>query len=301
MSATLVETEPVSFASDGRPLRGELFFPANGRAPDALPAVVVSGTWTSVRQQMADRYARELAARGFAALSFDFTGYGASDGEPRDIESAALKARDIIHAVSFLAEHPKVDGERIVELAVCASAMYAALNAVEDARVRALAMVAPWLHDGRLVREMYGGQDGVAQRVAAGERARERYEDTGVVDYVPAQSRTDPAAAMPMVMDFYENPDRGRIPQWDNKFAVLAWPEWLTLDSIALAPQLTTPTILVHSEDAAIPDGARRFHDAIGGAKEIAWTNGSQFDFYDQPAAVGQAVERAAAFFERYG
>jgi alpha/beta superfamily hydrolase len=38
---------------------------------------------------MADRYARELAARGFAALSFDFTGFGASDGEPRDLESAA--------------------------------------------------------------------------------------------------------------------------------------------------------------------------------------------------------------------
>lgn len=96
----------------------------------------MTGTWTSVRQQMADRYARELAVRGFAALSFDFTGFGASDGDPRDVESAALKVRDLHHAVDFLAGHAQVDGERIAALAACASAMYAALVAVEDPRPR---------------------------------------------------------------------------------------------------------------------------------------------------------------------
>jgi len=300
MTAAQVRTESVSFVSDGVRLRGELFLPADSHESAKLPGVVVSGTWTSVRQQMADRYANQLAGRGVAALSFDFTGYGASDGEPRDIESAALKARDIHHAVGFLAGHPQIDAERITELAVCASAMYAALNAVDDPRVRALALIAPWLHDGALVREMYGGDAGVAERIAAGESARERYERTGAVDYVPAQSPSDPAAAMPMVMDFYENPERGAIPEWDNKFAVMAWPEWLNFDSISLAPRLRVPTLLVHSEEAAIPDGARRFHEAIGADKEIAWIAGTQFDFYDQQPVVGEAVDRAVAHFERY-
>ncbi|MFC7584499.1 hypothetical protein ACFQYP_12715 [Nonomuraea antimicrobica] len=38
----------------------------------------MAGTWTSVKELMADRYARRLAQRGYAALSFDFTGFGES-------------------------------------------------------------------------------------------------------------------------------------------------------------------------------------------------------------------------------
>jgi hypothetical protein len=67
---------------------------------------------------------------------------------------------------------------------------------------RALALIAPWLHDAALVREMYGGDEAVRQRIAAGEAARERYERTGIIDYVPAQSASDEVAAMPMAMDF---------------------------------------------------------------------------------------------------
>lgn len=300
MTTSQVTTESISFVSDGARLRGELFLPGNGHGPAELPAVVVTGTWTSVRQQMADRYAREMAARGFAAVSFDFTGFGASDGDPRDVESAALKARDIHQAVGFLAGHPQVDGKRITALAVCASAMYAVLAAVDDPRIRALALVAPWVHDAALVREMYGGEKGVRERIAAGEAARDHYARTGIVDYVPAQSASNAAAAMPIAMDFYENPQRGGIPEWHNRFAVLAWPEWLALDPIALAPRLRVPTLLVHSEAAAIPDGARRFHAALGVDKTIAWTAGTQFDFYDRQAVVGDAADRAAAHFERY-
>jgi len=249
---------------------------------------------------MADRYARLLAAQGFAALSFDFTGFGESGGEPRDVESPALKARDIGHAVTFLTEHPAVDPARIGALAICASAGYTALNAVDDERVRCLALIAPWVHDAALVREMYGGENGVSGRVDAGDAARRRYDQTGIVDYVPAQSATDPAAAMPMAIDFYENADRGAIPAWTNRFAVMAWPEWLNFDAVSLACRVRIPTLIVHSEDAAIPDGARRFHAALTSEKAIAWTSGTQFDFYDQPATVSDAVDRARAHLRRY-
>ena len=85
--------EQVSFAGDAAKLAGHLFLPDNTGADDAAPVagVVVAGTWTSVKEQMADRYAAQLARRGFAALSFDFTGYGESAGEPRDFELPELK------------------------------------------------------------------------------------------------------------------------------------------------------------------------------------------------------------------
>lgn len=261
--------------------------------------MVVAGTWTSVKELMADRYAQRLAERGFAALSFDFAGFGESDGEPRDVETPERKIRDIHHAVGLLTTHPAVDGERIGLLGICAAAMYMAADAAADSRVGALALVAPWLHDAAVCEEAYGGADAVAERIRLAARARERYEATGEVDYVPVVSTTDPRAAMPYDIDFYLNPERGGIPAWPNRFAVMAWKDWLTFDSIAYAPKITQPTLIVHSEDAAIPVGARRFHAGLAGPKDILWTQGVQFDFYDQEPQVTLAADTVAAHFSR--
>jgi uncharacterized protein len=289
-----VETQRVDFHGDGVSLRGNLFLP---ETPGRVPGVVVAGTWTSVKEQMADRYAERLAAQGFAALSFDFTGYGESEGEPREVEDPEMKIADISHALTFLADQPAVDGDRLGALGVCAGAMYTNAAAVLDGRLRSLALVAPWLHDAAICQEVYGGEEGVADRIAIGRRAREEYERTGQVEYVPVVSGSDPRAAMPYDIPFYLDPERGGIPQWGNRFAPMAWPGWLTFDAIDLAPRIAVPTLLVHSQDAAIPQGARRFHDALAADKRIVWTEGTQFDFYDQEPNVTTAVEAATGHF----
>lgn len=286
----------VEFDSDGATLVGNLFLPA-GR--ERAPGVVVAGTWTSVKELMADRYARRLAERGYAALSFDFTGFGESGGEPRDVENPARKVRDIHHAVSFLVAHPSVDGERLGALGICAAAMYMSDNTAGDARVKSLALVAPWLHDAAVCEQAYGGADAVTAKIELGRAARARYDETGEIEYVPVVSATDERAAMPYDIDFYLNPARGGIPAWPNRFAVMSWVDWLTYDSISLAPRITRPTVLVHSEDAAIPQGAHRFHAGLAGPKDIYWTQGTQFDFYDTEPQVGVAVDTVAAHFGR--
>ncbi|MDQ3788168.1 MAG: alpha/beta fold hydrolase [Actinomycetota bacterium] len=286
----------VSFDSDGVTLTGNLFLPDG---VERAPGVVVAGTWTSVKELMADRYAQALADRGLAALSFDFTGFGESAGEPRDVEDPARKVRDIHHAVGFLAGHPAVDGQRLGALGICAAAMYMADNAADDPRVGSLALVAPWLHDADICAAAYGGAAAVAEKIKLCREARARYVETGEIDYVPVVSTTDPRAAMPYEIDFYLNPARGGIPAWPNRFAVMAWENWLTYDAIALAPRVTQPTVLVHSEDAAIPDGARRFHTGLAGPKDILWSQGTQFDFYDQQPQVTLAADTVAAHFGR--
>ncbi|MDX3231421.1 alpha/beta hydrolase [Streptomyces sp. ME19-01-6] len=293
--------EQVSFAGDGAKLAGHLFLPDTEGTDDAIPVqgVVVAGTWTSVKEQMADRYAEELARRGYAALSFDFTGYGESAGEPRNYESPQLKVQDLRAAADFLTGHPAVGDGQLGMLGVCAGAMYVSAFAAEDPRVGSLALVAPWLHDRRICEENYGGSEGIEAKKASAAEARRRYEETGEVVYVPVVSGSDPDAAMPFDIDFYLNPARGGIEQWSNRFAVMAWSGWLDFDALAIAPQVTAPVLLVHGEDAAIPDGARRFHDNLAGPKKFRWTEGIQFDFYDQSPQVGLAADAAAEHFAR--
>lgn len=223
----------VTFASEGETLVGHLFLPDSYRPGDRLPAVLVGGSWTTVKEQMADLYARRLAERGFAALSFDYRFYGESGGNPRQYESPEAKIADIRNAAAFLGTVAAVDPERVGGLAVCASAGYFAHAIARGAPLRSYATVAAWLHDPGTVGVFYGGDEGVARRVALGNAARQKFERTGEVDYVPAQSESDPNAAMFFPIDYYMSPARGNVPAWTNRFAVMGWPEWLRFDAIS--------------------------------------------------------------------
>ncbi|MCX4554476.1 alpha/beta fold hydrolase (plasmid) [Streptomyces sp. NBC_01387] len=294
-----VRVEGVALPSEGVDLVGDLYRPASQPAGDASPAVVVVGSWTTVKEQMAGRYAAGLAARGLTTLAFDFRGYGGSKGDPQDFESPERKIADIVSAVDYLKSRPDVDSSRIGALGICAGSGYVAVAASRNPEIRSVAMVAPWLHDRTLVPDIYGGPEGVRERMALGEAARDKYESTGEVDYIPAASDTDERAAMYGPFDYYLYADRGAVPEWRNRFAVMSWPQWLTFDPISVAAQCTAPTFMLHSPDAAIPDGARRFHDGLRAPKELQWTTGSQFDFYDQESTVMSALDSVEAHFGR--
>ncbi|MEM6273820.1 MAG: nuclear transport factor 2 family protein [Myxococcota bacterium] len=90
-----VTLRPVDFDSQGEKLRGHLFVPPNYDPQRRYPAVVVTGSWTSVKEQMPDEYASLLAATGVLALTFDFRGFGASEGQPRQFEDSTRKIEDI--------------------------------------------------------------------------------------------------------------------------------------------------------------------------------------------------------------
>lgn len=289
-----IATEDVWLNSGNIRLAGHLF---HSRGQPA-PGVLVVGSWTTVKEQMADLYARKLAAEGFTTLTIDFANFGASEGEPREQESPSLKIANLIAAAAWLADCTEVTRGQVGGLAICASAGYMAQAIARGAPIGAFVTVAAWLHDAETVGEMYGGDDGVAQRISAGEEALRHYRDTGEVRYVPAYSDSDPDAAMgETVKSYYGDPAKGAVPQWSNRFAVLSWPEWLRFDGLASADAIGVPTLMIHSEEAAFPDNARRFEAALAGPSEILWREGTQLDFYSEPAQVDPAVKAAAKQF----
>ena len=100
-------------------------------------------------------------------------------------------------------------------------------------------------------------------------------------------------------LDYYAQSDRGAVQEWTNRFAVMSWSEWLTFDAIAAAPAMSVPILMVHADDAALPDNARRFFAALPGPKHLFWTLGTQTDFYDREPQVGLAIDAAVAHFSR--
>jgi fermentation-respiration switch protein FrsA (DUF1100 family) len=285
----------LSFRNEGETLAAHLFLPESYRAGAKLPTVVVTGAWTTVKEQMSDRYARELAGQGIAALTFDFRGYGASSGTPRQWESAERKVSDLKAAADFARSLPMAS-ERIGALAICFGAGYMTRALAEGAHYDSFATVAAWVHDPASLRTTFGQQE-VERRYRVGRAARERFEHEGVVEYVPAASSTEKAAAMFQV-DYYASSSRGLIPQYDNRFAVMSWPEWLDLNAVALAARVHVPTLVVHSDGSALPANAKRFFDNLGTShKRLLWLSGNHTDFYDRDPQVREAAAAVGQHF----
>jgi hypothetical protein len=284
----------VRFDSHGARLVGDLYLP--DRVDGPLPTVIVTGAWTTVKEQMPARYAAELAARGFAALAFDFTGWGQSEGSPRLEENPARKTEDIVAAAAFLAAHPAFDAARIHGLGVCASAGYMAGAANASPHLASFALVAPWLHDAGFVEAIYG-KDNVAALLASADAAEKRRAETGEETFIPGASLTDASAAMYQA-PYYTERNRGQIPEWDNRFNVTSWRPWLTYDAQIIAQAVKKPFAMVESEGAALPTGAHRFFEAVKGPKTELWIeNASQFDFYDGTSPVIRAADFVADHF----
>lgn len=293
-----IETRQVSFDNEGVTLIGTLYLPDDYQPGEKRPGVLVTGAWTSIKEQMSGLYAREMAERGYVALAFDFRGWGESGGTVRFKEDPAAKTSDIAAAGRFMASLPEVDAAKIAGLGICASAGYMAQAASANANFASVALVAPWLHNARIVEQVYGGPEGVAALVATSQEA-EAAERNGKPRVIIAASTSDQTSLMYQI-PYYTESNRGLVPAYDNKFNLASWEPWLTYDSVAVGAQLEKPTLIVHSEAAAVPQGAHAFFALLKGQKSELWLEDvAQFDFYDKPEDVTRAADTAAAHFER--
>ncbi len=290
-----VETRTVSFENEGAVLSGTLYLP-EGHNGAGLPAVVVTGAWTSVQEQMPANYAREMAERGFAAFTFDFRGWGKSGdlpGHVRFVESPEAKTSDIRAAFAFVATLPEVNPAQIHGLGICASAGYMVDAVSGNPLVQRIGLVAPWLHNKEIVETVYGGSEGVAGLIEVSRAA-----EAAGGEVIPAAGPEGAEGVLMPVGGYYYEPDRGAIPQYDNKWNNAGWEGWLTYAPADNPKRLDKPLAVVHSDAAAIPQGVRTFLEGIAGEATAQWLeNVSQFDFYDISENVERAADTVAAHF----
>jgi len=289
---------PVVFHAEGVPLAARIYC-ASADLTSPEPAAIVVGSWLTVKEQMATTYARRLAAEGYTALVFDFAGFGASQGVPRQAEIPARKIRDIVAAAGFLRTLGFVESERIGCVAICASAQYALCALADWAPIQSFASVAGWYHDPRSIAPFYGGESGVALRLERARAALEAYLERGETVMAPAYGEGNDRAGMHFRLDYYGQTDRGAVPSWPNQMTEMTWLYWLTFDGLSAASRVDTPALFVHSDGCAFRSTCGRCTRGSRGRRSWFWAEGTQTDFYDRPEQVGVAVAAVKAWFDR--
>ncbi|WP_214318524.1 alpha/beta hydrolase [Nonomuraea sediminis] len=292
--------EKVGFDSDGFSLVGDLHLPEPGTERGA---VVLTGPFSGVKDQVTGFYAERFARRGYVALAFDHRNWGDSEGIPRQHEDATAKVSDLRNAVSFLIGRPEVDPDKVAVAGVCLGGIYAVQLAAFDPRVKALALIASAYNNPKLIHDRFGAENFAALMDTFAQIAQ-RQSETGEIEYWPAINPEGMPAGNPGPEPAeYYGTERGARPSWQNRCTALSVLQELTLDVDSYIPLVTTPTLIVHGRgDQAIPVAdAEAAYAALPGTKELlVLDTTNHIDLYDVETHVLPAIDRAVSFFDTH-
>jgi len=108
--------EDIGFDSAGVRCRGWHFAAADGRfaGPGGRPIVVMGHGFGGTKDSGLEPFAERLCQAGLDVLAFDYRGFGASEGEPRQTVSVVEQIQDFVAAIVAAKMLPGVDPNRIV-------------------------------------------------------------------------------------------------------------------------------------------------------------------------------------------
>lgn len=102
----------VHFYSEGARLEGDYFLPDEAKPGDKRPGIVLCHGYSGIRSVILADYAKYFVEAGYVALSFDYRGYGGSEGTRWRIQ-ALEQIEDIRNAITFLECQDEVAADHI--------------------------------------------------------------------------------------------------------------------------------------------------------------------------------------------
>ena len=146
--------EEVSFDSGGVRCAADLYWPVD--APGPVPCVVMGHGASATKRLGLPKYAAKFTARGLAVLAFDYRGWGASDGQPRQVADAAAQRDDYRAAIRYARSCPGIDAQRMAIWGTSFSGGHVLAVAADDPAIAAVICQVPLIdgwHRGRTLRQ----------------------------------------------------------------------------------------------------------------------------------------------------
>jgi fermentation-respiration switch protein FrsA (DUF1100 family) len=299
------QKEKVHFQSEGLKVVGTLFRPQNSKEEEvSLPAILVAGAMSGVKEQVAGQYAERIAKDGYVTLVLDHRHFGESEGEPRQHEDPAKKLEDFKNAISFISSLKGIDRERIGACGISMGGSYMLQLAAFDRRIKSVSIVASGLNLADTLLEILG-KEGFVNFLKEFNNARQRHYDTGEVQYIPAVATDNKPAAMIGDEPFeYYGTSRAWSPGWVNRYTTESIENLMSYNAIPYAHHVSpTPLLIIHGKNDkyCLPKFAQEVYDLADEPKEILWLDTSNhIDLYDNEKYVGPAISKIVEWFNKY-
>jgi dipeptidyl aminopeptidase/acylaminoacyl peptidase len=286
---------PVSFFSAGVRLASDVYLPERLDGP--RPGIVLCCGYTGIKDLYLNDMGARLAAAGYVAMTFDYKGWGKSEGPPLRLAPYG-RVEDTQAALTFLAEQPEVDRGRLGLYGISYGGSTAAFTAAIDERVRAVVSVTgvgdgprwmravrtPW--DYRALVER--GQADWERQVASGrsemaDRGEVLQHDPQSAEIAAAARRNLAGAAMQVPLEFVHETLSFR-------------PEWVVA---RIAPRAAL-FITSDADELVMPEESVRMHAAAGEPKKLVVLKGfGHYQVFVSPA-IDQVMDETTAWFGQH-
>jgi dipeptidyl aminopeptidase/acylaminoacyl peptidase len=290
-------SQAVSFYSEGIRLSGDLFQPDGLEPNEKRAGIVLCHGYTGVRNLYLPDTAKALTAAGYVVLTFDYKGWGDSDG-PKSRLSPYGRVLDSQAALTFLGAQPMVDPGRLGLYGTSYGGATVVWTAAVDPRVKAVVSVVGVGHGGRWMRSVRH-PDEFADLLALSETDRVRRVKTGKSEFadrnavlLPDRQSADLAAAARR-----GNPAAvGEIPLEYIDDTLGFHPEWI-VDKIAPRPVLFITT----DDDRLVPpDESESLYAKAGEPKKLIVLKGwGHYEVYTGEA-FRQVIEPTLAWYQTH-
>lgn len=282
-----IQSEKITFTNEdtGLALSGILFTAETLDRNVQSPAIIVTGPMLSVKEQAQSIYAQRLAAEGYVTLVFDYSHFGESEGEPRNLEEPDLKAGDIHSAVTYLQGLDYVDADRIAGIGICGSGSYMPYAALSDERIKSVVSVVP-----AIVMDSF-----MYLPIEQAEREKAAFEADGTEpSYIDLMPRAYAEGAA-----YYYNEERGWRENWSNLavgYSELTWKDFHPAEWIS---GLKAPYLVITSENAWTRQGAEAMYENANSDKAFHMVaEAGHFDMYDLDPYVSENVATILDFLK---
>ncbi|KAL7938261.1 alpha/beta-hydrolase [Trichoderma chlorosporum] len=296
-------------------MAADVHFPPDFDEAKKYPVVVSAHPIGSCKEQTSGNvYGRALAEAGFVVVAFDASFQGASGGEPRFVENPEFRVSDFRYVVDYVQRLPYVDPERIGVLGICGGGGYAINATMTDYRFKCCVAITP-ANYGRLSRNGFAHfEPAQALEKMAKQRTLEALgSDRNVIDFLPPTIEDAETMTMDVSMDVdvveaaeYYKTSRGMAPNGATSSLFSFNSAALTWDAFNHANVLLTRPFMVIVGDIPGSFGAlldaHEIYGAAGSEEKhlVILPAVSHYMLYDQPEAVGPALEKAVPFLQKH-
>ena len=286
--------QPVTFYSEGCKLSGDLYLPDGLRLQERRAGIVLCHGYTGVKDLYLPDNAHVLNAAGYVALTFDYKGWGASEG-PRSRLAPYSRVADVQAALTFLGLQPNVDAARLGIYGTSYGGATVVWVGAVDPRVKCIVSVVGvgngrrWMRSVRRPDEWHDLLDRAKadreKRVGDGrsemvDRSQILLPDRQSAELAAVARRANPAAVNELPLEFIDD-TLGFHPEW-------------VVDRIAPRPILFITT---DGDRLVPPEESEALFARAGEPKKLVVLRGfGHYEVYAEPAFARVMAETTAWF-----
>jgi dipeptidyl aminopeptidase/acylaminoacyl peptidase len=288
---------PVTFHSEGVRLNGDVYVPDDIRPGERRAAIVLCHGYTGVKDLYLPDNARVLNDAGYVVMTFDYKGWGDSDGS-RSRLAPYSRVADVRAALSFVSTRPDVDAERLGIYGTSYGGATVVWVGAVDPRVKCIVSVVGigngtrWMRSVRRPDEWRDLLDRSARdrarRAVDGKSefvAREEIllPDRQSADLAAKARKNNPAAVSTIPLEYVDE-------------TLEFNPEWV-VDRIS-----PRPVLFITSDDDRLvpPEESEALHARAGEPKKLVVLKGyGHYEVYTEPA-FSEVMRETLAWFRQY-